>query len=51
VPLGGSALYAALLRATQQAGVDLSRLSVDVLSRAEVEDAFADLALPASSTG
>ena len=49
VPLGGSALYAALLRATQQAGADLSRLSVDVLTRAEVEDAFADLGLPASN--
>ena len=43
VPLGGSALYAALLRASQKGGYDLSRLSVDVLSRAEVEDAFADL--------
>jgi len=49
VPLGGSALYAALLRATRQVGVDLSRLSVDVLTRAEVEDAFADLGLPASN--
>ena len=48
VPLGGSALYAALLRATRQVGADLSRLSVDVLTRAEVEDAFADLGLPAS---
>jgi len=49
VPLGGSALYAALLRATQQAVGELSRLSVDVLTRAEVEDAFADLGLPASN--
>ena len=49
VPLGGSALYAALLRATQQVGTDLSRLSVDVLTRAEVEDAFADLGLPTSN--
>jgi hypothetical protein len=49
VPLGGSALYAALLRAAQQGGADLSRLSVDVLSRAEVEDAFADLGLPVSN--
>ena len=46
VPLGGSALYAALLRAARKAGDhDLSRLSVDVLSRAEVEDAFADMGL------
>ena len=49
VPLGGSALYAALLRAAQQGGADLSRLSVDVLSRAEIEDAFADLGLPVSN--
>jgi hypothetical protein len=45
VPLGGSALYAALLRASRKGDYDLSRLSVDVLSRAEVEDAFADLGL------
>jgi len=45
VPLGGSALYAALLRAARKGDYDLSRLSVDVLSRAEVEDAFADLGL------
>ena len=45
VPLGGSALYAALLRAFRQPGYDLSRLSSDVLSRAEVEDALADLGL------
>jgi GTP cyclohydrolase III len=45
VPLGGSALYAALLRASRQGDFDMSRLSVDVLSRAEVEDAFADMGL------
>jgi hypothetical protein len=45
VPLGGSALYAALLRASRQGDYDLSRLSVDVLSRAEVEDAFTDMGL------
>jgi hypothetical protein len=49
VPLGGSALYAALLRAFRQGDCDLSRLSADVLSRAEVEDAFADLGLGASN--
>src|SRR5579859_1530784 len=45
VPLGGSALYAALLRAARQGDCDLSRLSVDVLSRAEIEDALTDLGL------
>jgi hypothetical protein len=49
VPLGGSALYAALLRASRAAEYDLSRLSVDVLSRSEVEDAFADLGLATSN--
>jgi hypothetical protein len=46
VPLGGSALYAALLRASRDSGIDLGRCSVDVLSRADVEEAFADLGLP-----
>jgi hypothetical protein len=49
VPLGGSALYAALLGAARKGGADLSRLSVDVLTRAEVEDAFADMGLPVSN--
>jgi len=49
VPLGGSALYAALLRAAMTGDHDLSRLSVDVLSRAEVEDAFADMGLAVSN--
>ena len=43
VPLSGSALYAALLRATRDGGHDLSRVSVDVLSRIDVEDAFGEL--------
>src|ERR1035437_9499997 len=42
-PLGGSALYAALLRATRDCGHDLSRSSVDVLSRIDVEDAYTEL--------
>jgi hypothetical protein len=45
VPLGGSALYAALLRASRDGGHDLSRISVDTISRAEVDDAFADLGM------
>src|SRR5260370_10575661 len=49
VPLGGSALYAALLRASQKGGYDVSRLSVDVLSRAEVEDALTEVGLPVSN--
>jgi hypothetical protein len=49
VPLSGSALYAALLRASRNGGYDLSRLSVDTISRAEVDDAFADLGLVTSN--
>src|ERR1700728_3501248 len=49
VPLGGSALYAALLKASGDsagAGLDPAPSSIDVLSRADVEEAFAELGLP-----
>ncbi len=49
VPLAGSALYAALLRATRELGQDLSRISVDVLSRMDVADALGELGVPAGS--
>src|SRR5215470_7938236 len=49
VPLGGSALYAALLRGCRDGGHDLARLSVDTISRAEVDDAFADLGMTSSN--
>ena len=49
IPLSGSALYAVLLKASRDGGHDLSRLSVDTISRAEVEDAFADLGMPSSN--
>ena len=48
VPLGGGALYAALLRASRDSGRDPARSSVDVLSRRDVEEAFAELGLPTS---
>ena len=48
VPLGGSALYAALLRAGRDTGHDPARSSVDVLARSDVEEAFAELGLPTS---
>ena len=47
VPLSGSALFAALLRARADGRHDLSRVSVDVLSRGDVEDAFGELGIPA----
>jgi hypothetical protein len=47
VPLAGSALFATLQRARADARHDLSRVSVDVLSRGDVEDAFAELDIPA----
>jgi len=46
VPLSGSALFATLLRARADGRYDLSRISVDVLSRSDVEEAFAELDLP-----
>jgi hypothetical protein len=46
VPLGGGALYAALLRASRETGSDPARSSVDILSRADVEEAFEELGLP-----
>ena len=51
VPLGGSALYAALLKASNSAGagLDPARSSIDVLSRADVEEAFAELDLPTAA--
>ena len=48
VPLGGSALYAALLKAGRDAGHDPARSSVDVLGRSDVEEAFTDLGLSTS---
>jgi hypothetical protein len=48
VPVGGSALYAALLRACLgEQRPDLARASVDVLDRDEVEQAFGEIGLPA----
>src|ERR1039458_3000610 len=47
VPLAGSALQAALFRASRDGGRELGRASVDVLSRADVEDAFAELGIAA----
>jgi hypothetical protein len=49
VPLGGSALCAALLRASQDTGIDAARCSVDVLHRADVEEAFGEVGVPASN--
>ncbi len=48
IPLGGSALYAALLRAYRQDGGEPPRASVDLISRAEVDDAFAELGMSAA---
>jgi hypothetical protein len=48
VPLNGSALYAALLRASRNGNYDLSRVSVDILSRGDVGDAFTDLGIATS---
>jgi hypothetical protein len=46
VPLSGSALFATLLRARADGRHDLSKVSVDVLNRGDLEEAFAELGLP-----
>jgi hypothetical protein len=46
IALGGSALYAALLRACLTGRHDLARASVDVLSRTAVDEAMAEIGLP-----
>ncbi len=49
IPLAGSALYATLLRAVRDGAADLSRVSVDVISRSDLMDAFEDLGIPAGN--
>jgi hypothetical protein len=49
VPLGGSALYAALLKASRDPAKDPARASIDVLSRADVEEAYSELGLPSGA--
>jgi len=45
VRLDGGAFYAALLRASRVQGHDIERISVDVLARGSVEEAYAELGL------
>jgi hypothetical protein len=44
IQLSGSALYAAMLHASRD-GLDLAKSSIDVVSQAEVEDAFGELGI------
>jgi hypothetical protein len=46
IQLSGSALYAAMLRASRD-GLDIAQSSIDVISPADAEDAYAELGLPA----
>lgn len=46
IPVSGAPLYGALLRAAL-AGTDVRRLSVDSVGRRELEEAYADVGLPA----
>ena len=46
IQLSGSALYAAMLRASRD-GLDITQSSIDVISPADAEDAYAELGLPA----
>jgi hypothetical protein len=45
VRLDEGALYAALLRASREHGYDIERISVDVLDRAAIDEAYAELDL------
>jgi hypothetical protein len=47
IPLTGGALYAALLRACLDGGHDIARASIDLLSRADVDEAFSQICVPA----
>jgi hypothetical protein len=49
VRLDGGPLYAALLRASRVQGHDIERISVDVLPRSSVEEAYAELGIPPDS--
>ncbi|MEO3786131.1 transcriptional regulator [Actinocorallia sp. B10E7] len=46
VPLNGAALQGALLRASLDERFDPSKVSIDVLGRGEVEEAFGEVGLP-----
>jgi hypothetical protein len=46
VRLDGGALYAALLRASREHGHDIERISVDVLDRQAIDEAYAELGIP-----
>lgn len=47
VPLNGSALHSALVRASLDRRVDLARVSLDVVPRADAEEAYAELGISA----
>jgi hypothetical protein len=46
VRLDEGALYAALLRASREHGHDIERISVDVLDRTAIDEAYAELGIP-----
>ncbi|MFG1708749.1 GTP cyclohydrolase IIa [Nonomuraea sp. M3C6] len=48
VQLGGAALVAALAKAALDTRMDPQRVSIDVVSRADVEEAYTDLGIPAT---
>jgi hypothetical protein len=48
IQLSGSALYAAMLRASRE-GLDIAKSSIDVISQADAEDAFSELGIPTDS--
>lgn len=48
VQLGGAALVAALAKTALDPHIDPQRVSIDVVSRADVEEAYTDLGIPAT---
>ncbi|GAA5151992.1 hypothetical protein [Amycolatopsis dongchuanensis] len=46
IPLSGSALYGALLRAVLEQHADIRRVSIDSVPRNEIHEAYADLHIP-----
>jgi hypothetical protein len=46
VPMSGASLFSTMLRAQLESDVDLTRISVDSLSRVDVREAYAEIGLP-----
>ncbi|NEE02307.1 hypothetical protein [Phytoactinopolyspora halotolerans] len=43
VPISGTSLFSALIRAAENPAIEMDRISIDSISRSEVEEAYADI--------